>query len=160
MAESAVPSWALYAAIAVVAVVVLLVVIVWARSRPFRDGEVFMASRLTRGNRLFPTQVAIGPTSVVQCKPSWVGREEQSIHIGHVASITIHTGVLFSAVVIETSGGSEPIVCHGHTKGDAVRMKQLIEGYQDRTLRAPARDPSGAAARRSAPLRFSSGATR
>jgi hypothetical protein len=134
---SAVPSWALYAVIAAAAAVVLLIAIVWARSRPFRDGEVFVASRLTHGNRLFPTQVAIGPTSVVQCKPSWIGREEQSIHIGHVASILIQTGALFSNVVIETSGGSEPIVCHGHTKGDAVRMKELIESYQDRALRAP-----------------------
>ena len=77
---------------------------------------MFVASRLTRGNRIFPTQVGIGPTSVTQYKPQWFGREEQSIHISHVASVTIDTGVMFSNVIIETSGGSEPIVCHGHTK--------------------------------------------
>jgi hypothetical protein len=108
----------------------LLVALVVVKSRRFRDGEVFAASRWTRGNRLFPTQVAIGPTGVVQHKPQWLGREEQSIHVGHVASVTIDTGLVFSDVVIETSGGSEPIVCHGHSKGDAVRMKQLIERYQ------------------------------
>jgi hypothetical protein len=91
---------------------------------------VFVASRLTGGNRIFPTQVAIGPDSVVQWKPQWFGREEQSIHVNHVASVTIDTGVLFSDVIIETSGGSEPIVCHGHSNADATRMKEIIEHNQ------------------------------
>jgi hypothetical protein len=135
MAESTLAAWALPAIVALGLLLVALAAVVIAKSRPFRAGDVFAASRLTRGNRLFPTQVAILPTSVVQCKQRWFGREEQSIHIGHVASITIQTGVLFSDVIIETSGGSEPIVCHGHTKGDAMRMKELIEGYQDSKLR-------------------------
>jgi len=33
-------------------------------------------------------------------------------------------------VLIETSGGADPIRCHGHRKGDAVTMKALIERYQ------------------------------
>jgi hypothetical protein len=52
-----------------------------------------------------------------------------------VASVTIQTGALFSNVIIETSGGSEPIVCHGHSKADAVRMKQQIEELQTQLLR-------------------------
>ena len=115
-------------------VAALLVTAIALKSRRFREGEVFAASRWTRGNRLFPTQVAIGAASVIQCKPQWFGREEQSIHISHVASVTIDTGVLFSDVVIETSGGSEPIVCHGHHNGDAVRMKELIEVFQSERL--------------------------
>jgi hypothetical protein len=38
--------------------------------------------------------------------------------------------MLLSNVLIETSGGTDPIVCHGHLKGDAARMKTLIERYQ------------------------------
>lgn len=93
-------------------------------------GDVFRASRLSAGNRLFPTQVAITPTSVVQYKPRWIGKQEQTIHMAHVASVNIDTGVLLSNVLIETSGGSDPIACHGHHKRDAVRMKELIERYQ------------------------------
>ena len=37
---------------------------------------------------------------------------------------------MLSNVLIETSGGASPIRCHGHHKGDAVRMKTLIEQYQ------------------------------
>jgi hypothetical protein len=33
-------------------------------------------------------------------------------------------------VIIDTTGGVDPIRCHGHKKGDAGRMKTLIERYQ------------------------------
>ena len=135
MAESSTPAWVLVVAIAATLVVLALLGAVLLKSRPFRGGDVFVASRLTRGNRIFPTQVGIGPTAVTQYKPQWFGREEQSIHGSHVASVTIDTGVMFSNVIIETSGGSEPIVCHGHTKADAARMKALIESMQNAGLR-------------------------
>jgi hypothetical protein len=91
---------------------------------------VFRASRWSRGNHLFPTQVAITPTSVVHYTPQWFGRREQSIHMAHVASVEIDTNLFFSNVVIETSGGSEPVRCHGHRKRDAVEMKRLINEFQ------------------------------
>jgi len=50
--------------------------------------------------------------------------------------VTIDTGLLFSDVLIETSGGANPIRCHGHRKADAVEMKRLIEGYQGAHHRA------------------------
>ncbi len=114
----------------VVAIVALLGLVVWIKGRPFAPGDVFRASRISRGNRLFPTQVLITPTSVVQFTPRWFGRHEETIHMAHISSVKIDTGVLLSDVDIETSGGSDPIVCHGHHKRDAVRMKQLIEQYQ------------------------------
>jgi hypothetical protein len=103
---------------------------VWKKGQPFMAGDVFRASRLSRGNRLFPTQVGITPTSVVQYQPRWIGKQEEVIHMAHIASVKIDTGALLSNVLIESSGGTDPILCHGHTKGDAVRMKALIERYQ------------------------------
>lgn len=102
----------------------------WMKGRPFADGDVFRASRLSRGNRFFPTQVQITPSSVVHYTPEVVGRREQSIHMAHVASVSIDTNLLFSDVIIETSGGVAPVRCHGHRKRDAVRMKALIEQHQ------------------------------
>lgn len=126
--------WALGAPL--VALLVLLA-IVWRKGRPFaRGGDVFRASRLSSGNRIFPTQVLISPTSVVHFTPQWVGRLEQSIHMAHVASVRIDTNLLFSDVLIETTGGASPIRCYGHRKGDAVRMKALIEQYQTEYYRA------------------------
>lgn len=123
-------SWVLYVVAALVLLAALVLAVSLAKNRRFHPGDVFVASRLSRGNRIFPTQVAVTPTSVVQFKPQWLGRQEHSIHISHVSSVSIDTGLLLSDVIIETSGGSEPIRCHGHRKGDAMRMKQLIEQYQ------------------------------
>jgi hypothetical protein len=108
----------------------ILILWVWQKGRPFAPGDVFRASRLSAGNHLFPTQVLITPVSVVQYTPRWIGREEESIHMAHLSSVKVDTGMLFSNVVIETSGGSDPISCHGHRKRDARTMKQLIERYQ------------------------------
>ena len=102
---------------------------------------MFRASRLSSGNRLFPTQVLITPTSVVQYTPRWIGRREETIHMAHIASVKIDTGMLLSDVLIETSGGTDPIACHGHRKGDAVRMKALIERYQTDYYRGGRRQP-------------------
>lgn len=112
-----------------VALAALMAFGAWHRSRPFAPG-VFRASRLSRGNRVFPTQVLITPNSVIRHKPRWIGQQEDSIHIAHVASVTIDTGLLFSDVLIESSGGANPIRCHGHQKADAAEMKRLIEAYQ------------------------------
>ena len=111
-------------------VVAAALAILWRKGRPFAGGDVFRASRLSEGNFWFPTQVRITPTSVVHVTPQLVGRQEHSIHMAHVASVEIDTNLFFSNVVIETSGGSEPVRCHGHRKRDAVEMKRLINQYQ------------------------------
>ena len=104
-------------------VLVLILIVVWRKGRPFAGGSVFRASRLSAGNHLFPTQVQITPASIVHHTPSWIGRSEHTIHIAHVSSVRIDTGVLFSDVYIETSGGASPVKCHGHRKRDAVAME-------------------------------------
>jgi hypothetical protein len=119
--------WVIGGALVVVAAVVA---VVWARGRRLPGDHVFRASRLSRGNHLFPTQVAITATNVVHYTPQWIGRREQSIHMAHVASVEVDTNLFFSNVVIETSGGSEPVRCHGHRKRDAIEMKRLINEFQ------------------------------
>jgi len=120
-----------------VLVVLLLVAVIARKGRPFAAGDVFRASRWTRGNRLFPTQVQVSPTAVALYTPQWVGRREESIHIAHVASVRIDTHLIFSDVFIETSGGVSPISCYGHYKKDAVRIKQLIDQYQSEYFKTP-----------------------
>ena len=119
-----------WAAVAVAAVVLMLVFVIFRKGRPFATGDVFRASRLSKGNHLFPTQVLITPSSVVHYTPEWFGRLEHSMHMAHVASVRIDTNLMFSDLYIETTGGASPIRCHGHKKADAVRMKHLIEQYQ------------------------------
>ena len=124
---NAVLLWILGGALILAALIITVVVV---RGRPLAGENVFRASRWSRGNHLFPTQVMITPDSVVHCTPQWVGKREQSIHMAHVASVEVDTNLFFSNVVIETSGGSEPVRCHGHRKRDAVEMKRLINQFQ------------------------------
>ena len=119
--------WVLGGAVLVMA---LFAVAVAAKGRRLEGEHVFRASRWSRGNHLFPTQVAITPASVTHYTPEWFGRREQSIHMAHVASVEIDTNLFFSNVIVETSGGSEPVRCHGHRKRDAVEMKRLINQFQ------------------------------
>jgi hypothetical protein len=135
--------WVVWSLGALAALLIVVGVWVWRKGRPFAKGDVFRASRLSSSNHLFPTQVLITPTSVVQYTPRWIGRQEQTIHLAHVSSVNIETGMLFSNVLIETSGGSDPIGCHGHRKGDARRMKDLIERYQTDYYRGRASTPVG-----------------
>jgi len=135
--------WLEYVFLATIAAFAVVIGWVWNKGRPFATGDVFRASRWSSGNRLFPTQVLITPTSVVHYTARWFGRKEETIHMAHIASVKIETGVLFSDVFIETSGGTDPILCHGHYKGDAARMKTLIEGYQTAYYRSGAPRPVG-----------------
>ncbi len=92
--------------------------------------EVFKASRWTRGNFLFPTSIEVTDKAVVRRKRAWFNLDEISISIFKVASVHIKTGFWWSDILIESSGGTDPLVSHGHSKPDARRIKELIENYQ------------------------------
>jgi hypothetical protein len=127
---------------AVAAAFLIFCWIVWRKGRPFASGQVFRASRFSAGNRLLPNQVLITPTNVVHYTPQWFGKYEHSIHLAHVASVGIDTHIIFSDVLIETTGGASPIHCRGHYKGDAVKMKALVEQFQTAYYASQSRSPA------------------
>ena len=92
--------------------------------------EVFHASRWTRGNHLFPTVIEVSDKAVTLRNRSWFTRDEISVSISKVASVHIKTGLVWSTILIESSGGADPLTSHGHTKADAKRIKELIEDHQ------------------------------
>lgn len=92
--------------------------------------EVFQASRWTRGNFLFPTKIEVTDKAVTRRKRSWFSQDEMSINITKVASVHIKTGMMWSDILIESSGGTDPVTSHGHRKADAIRIKELIEDAQ------------------------------
>ena len=95
-----------------------------------RRDAPFQASRWTRGNLLFPTIIEVTDKAVVRRKRSWFRQDEISMSIFKVASVHIKTGIIWAEILIESSGGTDPLTSHGHSKGDAQRIKQLIEEYQ------------------------------
>jgi len=92
--------------------------------------ETFSASRWTQGNFFFPTKLVVSPQRVIRTKSRLFGSNEESIPISKVASVHISTGVFWSEIVIESTGGTDPITSHGHRKKDAQRIRDLIETYQ------------------------------
>jgi len=92
--------------------------------------NVFHASRWTRGNHLFPTVIEVSEKAVTLRKRTWFTRDEISVSISKVASVHIKTGLVWSTILIESSGGADPLTSHGHTKADAKRIKELIENHQ------------------------------
>ena len=95
--------------------------------------ETFAASRWTQGNFLFPTKLVISPQRVSRVKSRLFGSNEESIAMSKIASVHISTGVFWSEIVIESTGGTDPITSHGHRKRDAQRIRDLIETYQAQT---------------------------
>jgi hypothetical protein len=94
------------------------------------DSETFSASRWTQGNFFFPTHLVISPQRVARVKSRLFGSNEESIAMSKIASVHINTGVFWSEIVIESTGGTDPITSHGHRKADAQRIRDLIEQYQ------------------------------
>jgi hypothetical protein len=92
--------------------------------------ETFKASRWTRGNHLFRTVIEVTDRAVIRHKRSWFSKDEISISISKVASVHIKTGPVWSDILIESSGGSDPLASHGHGKGDAQRIRTLVEEAQ------------------------------
>jgi hypothetical protein len=96
--------------------------------------ESFKASRWTHGNLFFPTILEINETAVIRKKRSWFSRNVMSIHLQRVASVRIQTGLFWSEILIESTGGTDPIESHGHRKKDALRIKAIIEQAQSQHL--------------------------
>jgi hypothetical protein len=92
--------------------------------------ETFTASRWTQGNFWFPTRIVVGPLRVSRVKRRLFSSTEESISISQVASVKITTRIIWSDILIESTGGTDPISSHGHRKADAVRIRDLVEHFQ------------------------------
>jgi hypothetical protein len=92
--------------------------------------EFFKASRWTNGNHLFPTVIEVSDRAVIRHQRSWFSKDEISISISKVASVHIKTGIIWADILIESSGGSDPLASHGHGKADARRIRELVEAAQ------------------------------
>ena len=101
-----------------------------ASQNPTAGDETFSASRWTRGNHLFRSVIEVTDQAGIRHKRSWFSKDEISISITKVASVHIKTGLIWSDILIESSGGTDPLASHGHTKADAQRIRALVEEAQ------------------------------
>jgi hypothetical protein len=74
--------------------------------------------------------VAVFPNRVVRWTPRLFGHFEETIATDQVASVSVDAGLVFGDVIIETTGGSQPIRCHGHRRRDAEEIRRRITEAQ------------------------------
>ena len=88
--------------------------------------ETFIASRLTDGNRIFPSKIVIDKQSVTFKVPGLFSGNEKTIPFNRISSVDIDCPLVgFSTIIIETTGEGN-VRAHGFTKTEVKRMKELI----------------------------------
>jgi len=88
--------------------------------------QTFTASRLTSGNRVFPSKITIDTIGVTLHDPGFFSGKEKTIPFSRISSVNIETPFVgFSSIVIETTGEGQ-IRLNGFKKSEVVEMKNLI----------------------------------
>jgi hypothetical protein len=81
----------------------------------------YIASRLTEGNRMFPTQIIINYLGVTVKIPSLFSGKEQTIPFSRISSVNIDCPFVgYSTIEIETTGEGQ-IRANGFLKSEVQR---------------------------------------
>jgi hypothetical protein len=90
--------------------------------------ETFKASRLTSGNRMFPSTIIVDEIGVTIKIPSLFSGSQKTIPFSRISSVNIDSPFIgFSSIIIQTTGEGA-ITAHGFTKKEVLRMKEIILG--------------------------------
>jgi len=88
--------------------------------------ETFIASRITSGNRVFPSKIIIDKKGVTFKVPSFFSGDEKTIPFSRISSVNIDCPFVgYSTIIIETTGEGS-IEADGFTKSEVKRIKALI----------------------------------
>ena len=97
--------------------------------------SAFQSSRLTAGNFLFPDRMVISETYVLYEKNGIVQRDKETIQFDQIASVSVRRGWFFAMLVLETTGGSRPIVLNGLWAAEAeVARSMLVNQIETRRV--------------------------
>jgi uncharacterized membrane protein YdbT with pleckstrin-like domain len=88
--------------------------------------EKFIASRLTSGNRIFPTRIIVDELGVTLKIPGLFSGNETTIPYTRISSVDIICPFIgFSTIIIATTGEGN-IRAHGYLSNEVKKMKELI----------------------------------
>ena len=88
--------------------------------------EIFTASRLTSGNRIFPSQIIIDDHYLTLKDPGLFSGKEKTIFYNKISMVDIDCPFVgFSTLIIDATGEGK-ISIHGFTRNEVTRMKGLI----------------------------------
>ena len=85
--------------------------------------KIYTASRLSEGNKIFPSKLVIDETGVTLKSPSWLGGNETTIPFSRISSVNIDCPFIgYSTIIIETTGVGQ-ISVYGFLKSEVTEMK-------------------------------------
>jgi uncharacterized membrane protein YdbT with pleckstrin-like domain len=88
--------------------------------------KTFAASRLSTGNKLFPTKIEIDDLGVTLKHPGLFSGKEKTVPFTRISSVDVDIPMVgYSTIIISTTGEGN-IMAHGFTKDEVREMKALI----------------------------------
>ncbi|MRR06001.1 MAG: hypothetical protein EG828_03515 [Deltaproteobacteria bacterium] len=104
-------------------------------SLPRIEEKTYHSNRWTSGNTFFPDSLVLVSDGIVFRKRRIFGSNEQHITYKAIASIHVTSGLFFSTISIETSGGSQPIIINGLWKSEAKEIQSALSQLQRQAKR-------------------------
>ena len=90
------------------------------------DDLTFQSSRWTAGNVFFPDRMLVEGTHVLYQKNGLIKRDKETIRFEQISSVSVRRGWFFALLVLETTGGTRPIVLNGLWAGDAEAARAAL----------------------------------
>jgi len=95
---------------------------------PMSEHRVWQSSRWTAGNLVFPDRLRLEDDHAVYEKNGLFKRSRETIRFDQISSVSIRRGWFFAYLMIETTGGTRPIVLSGLWAGDAEQARLSMHG--------------------------------
>jgi len=86
----------------------------------------FTASRLSSGNKMFPTEIYLEPTGLTIKIPGLFKGETKQFDFDHIASVEIDTPMIGFSTISIFAGGTQ-MTASGFTKDEVQQIKKAIE---------------------------------
>jgi hypothetical protein len=94
---------------------------------------IYQASRWTKGNLLYPSKLRVHHDEVTLLNEGLLRSSERSIPMNKIASISLSRGLLFTDIVVESSGGQEDIFANGFRKKEAEEFRNQLQSLMNGT---------------------------
>lgn len=86
--------------------------------------KVYVASRISEGNRLFPAEIHIEDTEIMLKFPGFFSGKSRHIVYQQIEGVNIDTPMIGYSTITFVVGG-EKLVGHGFTEDDVTEIKQI-----------------------------------
>ena len=86
----------------------------------------FIASRLSSGNKIFPSEIYLEPTGITIKIPGLFSGETKQFDFNHIASVEIDTPLIGYSSITIFAGGTM-MSANGFTKAEVKQIKEGIE---------------------------------